>query len=158
MSGFGPYDDDPPEDSYDAWDDIEPLDTPSQRLRDVYGHTDDGSTYYEDQARERERRENWERRVYGRVRDDLRIPRSVPTPTLPMLRERRTTLVGLFHQLGWDLPANYPSSLHTFRGNGLSDEAMAYLVAVTMIKADLPADARWRYFCGCCWRTIQNGR
>ncbi|URM86176.1 hypothetical protein SEA_BIGGITYBASS_77 [Gordonia phage BiggityBass] len=130
---------------------------------DVQGHVDDGSTYYEDQARERERVENWERRVFGRPRRDLRTadyfaPAERPAiPAMPMVQNPPTP-EALISQLRWSVDSGWRESMATFRASGLSDTTLGWLIAVTTARPGLPTDARWRYFCGCCWTTIRGRR
>ncbi|QDF17607.1 hypothetical protein SEA_YAGO84_76 [Gordonia phage Yago84] len=130
---------------------------------DIYGRGDDGSTYYEEQARERERAERYERRVFGAPRRDLRTapyfaPAERPViPAMPVVQNPPTP-EALIAQLGWQLPAEWSTSMATFRASGLSDTTLGWLIAVTTARPGLPTDARWRYFCGCCWTTIRGRR
>lgn len=80
----------------------------------------------------------------------------VVAPRLPVVQNPPTP-EALIAQLRWEVPPDYGRSMATFREAGLTDTAMGWLIAVTQVKHDLPADARWRYFCGCAWRTVRGG-
>lgn len=50
-------------------------------------------------------------------------------------------------------PKNWQDSVTRFYENGLDAEEMREFVRVAM-NADIPNVARFRYFCGCCWKEI----
>lgn len=55
-------------------------------------------------------------------------------------------------ELGWLVAVNWRESLQGFREQGLTEETLLRFVAVADPKEDA---AKWRYFCGCCWRTLK---
>ncbi|WAB09253.1 hypothetical protein SEA_LITTLEMUNCHKIN_77 [Gordonia phage LittleMunchkin] len=120
---------------------------------DVYGHIDDGATYYEEMAREQERTAR-KARVAARLRGAPEPPvvRRMPVVQNPPTPE------ALIRQLGWSKDSTWGDSMATFRSHGLTTTTLAWLIAVTEARPGLPADARWRYFCGCCWTTIRGRR
>ncbi|UJE15742.1 hypothetical protein SEA_LIGMA_79 [Gordonia phage Ligma] len=79
----------------------------------------------------------------------------VVAPRLPVVQNPPTP-EALIVQLRWQVPVDYERSMATFRAARLTDTTLGWLIAVTQMKFDLPTDARWRYFCGCCWRTIRG--
>ncbi|QNL30202.1 hypothetical protein SEA_MARIOKART_75 [Gordonia phage Mariokart] len=103
---------------------------------------------------------------YGRVADDG-LPletrfRPVRTETVHVVSPR-LPMVGnpvspeeMMVTLGWPLPTGWRDSVATFRRHGVYDATLGWLIAVTQMKHDLPTDARFRYFCGCAWRTIRG--
>lgn len=54
----------------------------------------------------------------------------------------------------FDLPNNWKQTADQFYSAGLSIADVTRLIEVTMIKPRL--SQKWRYFCGCCWRTIRE--
>lgn len=48
-------------------------------------------------------------------------------------------------------PDDWAKSIETFLAAGLTGEKIEELVLVTF---STPRSAYWRYFCGCCWRTV----
>lgn len=53
-------------------------------------------------------------------------------------------------------PMAWRSSVIVFLDRGLQAETMVELVAVAMGKEHIGLDDVWRYFCGCCWRRIEE--
>lgn len=84
----------------------------------------------------------------------ITVPRPRPTE-LPVVECRRG-LLDLMDDLGWSLPDNAWDSIARFRGEGLDDAAMGWLIAVSHSRSEVPLEAKFRYFCGCCWRTIRG--
>lgn len=51
--------------------------------------------------------------------------------------------------------ADWRESLKTFLNQGLTPDILNDLVSVAMNSQAKP-DRTWKFFCGCCWRTITN--
>lgn len=79
-----------------------------------------------------------------------------PRPTELPVVECRRGLTDLMVNLDWTLPRNATESIARFYDEGLDGIAMGWLVAVAHSRSEVPADAKFRYFCGCCWRAIRG--
>jgi hypothetical protein len=58
-------------------------------------------------------------------------------------------------QLCWR-PEDWKASLLRFRAAGLDDETLVGAITTAMGQPKLTNGNRWRYFCGICWRTIDQ--
>jgi hypothetical protein len=59
---------------------------------------------------------------------------------------------------GGRLPSNWTESLDTFNKYGLAMESMIEAVEIAISKRHVPADGLWKYFCGVCWRMLEQQR
>lgn len=94
---------------------------------------------------------------------DAPAPVTRPSHTTITLHQMETmpripggSIEQIIRQLGWSVDHNWRESLATFRSRGLDDATLGWLAAVAVTRPLLPDEARWRYFCGCCWRTINR--
>lgn len=71
-----------------------------------------------------------------------------PLPEIPRAGRR-------MEKRAFPLPAAWRDSVERFVSLGLPEEEMYRLLGVAMGRA-LPADERFRFFCGCCWRAITD--
>lgn len=53
-------------------------------------------------------------------------------------------------------PADWSASIEHFLALGLQGDDLAYFVDVTMRRPNIDLSERWVYFCGCCWRELDN--
>jgi hypothetical protein len=54
----------------------------------------------------------------------------------------------------WQRPSDWPDTLNTFRAHGLPQAEIDDAFFVMAGKDSIAWSARWRYFCGICWRKI----
>lgn len=80
-------------------------------------------------------------------------PATPPPNDLPVLKNGM--LMDLIGQLKWEVDDNWITSLANFQRH-LSGPTLGWLVAVTHARSDVPDRDRWKFFCGCCWRTIKS--
>lgn len=57
-----------------------------------------------------------------------------------------------------ELPADWPTSLDAFRRAGLTEDDIKDAVDKAMRKKDLRHDGIFKYFCGICWRMLDDRR
>lgn len=53
-------------------------------------------------------------------------------------------------------PADWVDTVERFIINGLDGETMTRLIGKTMRNEKVSHDDKWTYFCGCCWREIDE--
>lgn len=53
-------------------------------------------------------------------------------------------------------PQDWPDTIERLVTHGLDAATLCRLVGVSMRKNHVPVDETWAYFCGCCWRTIED--
>lgn len=91
------------------------------------------------------------------VLDLTEMERERPRPRELPVVECRRGLLDLMDNLGWSLPDNAAQSISRFQDvEGLDDAALGWLAAVAHSRSEVPLESKFRYFCGCCWRTIRG--
>lgn len=63
-----------------------------------------------------------------------------------------------YHKLVADLPADWERSIMTFLDAGLTIDAVRDAIRKTMTTAKVDVSQKWRYFCGICWRELDEIR
>ena len=104
-----------------------------------------------------------ERGIAARTIETL-LPRLVSeltsTPKAPPAPEARHPAQSPLERLQAEWRRRFPASVAEARtllkfSQGMSWEQLTEAMDITAAKADLTPDARFRYFCGVCWRCIR---
>lgn len=57
---------------------------------------------------------------------------------------------------GYYLPADWEHSLFRFLEAGLTGSDLSLRMHYTLTRRNVRYDGMWRYFCGCCWRMLEE--
>lgn len=55
-------------------------------------------------------------------------------------------------------PSDWRDSVERFLSLGLHIDILCHYIEVAMRKQGVPSAERWNYFCGCCWRTLDDAQ
>lgn len=56
---------------------------------------------------------------------------------------------------GQGVTVNWRRTVESWEAAGLTAEKMLEFLDYIGTRDDIPGARRWRYFCGCCWRTVR---